>query len=65
MLSWEIKELQKRYLKGLISRMDFLLRMGFKLIKLNQESRRRKPDAQFEDPGSDDEVERDDNSEDT
>ena len=63
-LGEERKELQKRYLKGLISRMDFLLRMGFKLIKLNQEYRRKRPEEQFKDPSSDDDIERDENSED-
>ena len=46
-LGEERKELQKRYLKGLISRMDFLLRMGFKLIKSNQEYRRKRPEEQI------------------
>ena len=55
-LGEERKELQKRYLKGLVSRMDFLLRMGYRLIKLNQESRRKRPDEQFEDPSSDDDI---------
>jgi hypothetical protein len=53
-LGEERKELQKRYLKGLLSRNDFLLRMGFKLIKLNQESKRRRKDDSFEEPSLED-----------
>ena len=49
-LGEERRELQKRYQRGLISRMDFLLRMGFKLIKLNQESNRKESNELFEIP---------------
>ena len=56
-LGLERDDLRERYNKGLIARDYFLLRMGYKLLKLKQEAKRGREVEVFVDPNGDDDDE--------